>query len=109
MSDHTLSAHRADNGRWLVTCSCGWVGVKARKQATALDVGQRDHVDRQFPPCPTPGKRRFKSRDDAEKRGLGQFWRTSGKGKTMPHRVYRCRCGAWHTSSKPSLRGLGCG
>ena len=50
--------------------------------------------------CPTPTKVAFTSRAEAQ-RGMGSFWRTAGRGKPMPTRVYRCPCGKWHLTSKP--------
>ncbi|MCG5431220.1 hypothetical protein LV457_02810 [Mycobacterium sp. MYCO198283] len=86
--------------RFLPTCSCGWIGIAAKTPGTAARVAARDHIDRLPKPCPTPRKRRFRTEDAAE-RALELFWRTSGKGKTMPCRTYRCPCGGWHTTAKP--------
>jgi len=103
MNQHTIAARPALRGRWLPTCSCGWTGCTTRSAKTALRVGHEDHAQRQPPPCPTPGKKRFKTREKAEAE-MRLFWRTSGKGKAMPTRVYECSCGGWHTTSKPARR-----
>lgn len=105
MSGHTLTPHAtataAGKRRWLVTCSCGWyTGQLAKTADAAIKIGHDQHLDRQRPPCPTPHKRGFRTSDTAT-RELATFWRTSGKGKTMPCRVYECQCGRWHTTSKP--------
>lgn len=62
---------------------------------------------RKNPPCPTPRKQKFKTEAAADA-AMGLFWRTAGRGKAMPCRVYRCVCGGWHTTSKPKLSARGC-
>lgn len=47
--------------------------------------------------CPTPQKRPFESRYVAE-RAMSQSWRA--KGGRLAARVYRCKCGAWHLTSR---------
>lgn len=105
---HTLTPHevRTESGkrRWMVTCSCGWVrAIPCLNEKRALESGTRDHIDNLKPPCPTPGKKRFKTREKASAE-LRLFWRTSGKGKVMPNRVYQCPCGYWHMTSKVARR-----
>ena len=53
--------------RWMVTCSCGWTSGSAtcRNERRAHAYGAKYHLDKQHPPCPTPDKRRFKTRDTA--------------------------------------------
>lgn len=85
--------------RWFPTCSCGWVCQATRKTvAEAEKFGNEKHTGPRR--CPTPHKKRFPSRQDAE-RGMRTFWRTAGKGKKMPCRVYECDCKAWHTTALP--------
>ena len=57
------------------------------------------------PPCPARGKRRYPTREDAE-RGLGNIWahgHNKGPG-SLPCRAYLCPCGNWHLTSKPDDR-----
>lgn len=55
---------------------------------------------RELPPCPTPYKKSHPSKQHAEN-AMHKFWRKPKKGTKMPCRVYRCQCGAWHTTSRP--------
>lgn len=52
-------------------------------------------------PCPSKGKRKFKTRREAEA-SLTTIWRhgsRNGPGP-LPCRSYLCRCGHWHLTSK---------
>ena len=52
-------------------------------------------------PCPSKGKRKFKTRREAEA-SLTTIWRhgsRNGPGP-LPCRAYLCRCGHWHLTSK---------
>ena len=49
-------------------------------------------------PCPSPTKKAFGSRRQAE-RALGLSWRKHRDGGKLPTRTYRCRCGQWHLTS----------
>lgn len=48
--------------------------------------------------CPTPDKVPHATRFDAEDAVMNQ-WRRIRTGKVLPLRVYRCKCGMWHTTS----------
>lgn len=48
--------------------------------------------------CPTPQKKPFASRYDAE-RAMARSWHAKS-GSRMAARVYRCKCGAWHLTSQ---------
>lgn len=106
---HQATIHRAARGgdgksRWMGTCSCGWVMLAVtRKQHKAITAVRRQHLDLLKPPkprCPTPTKLRFKTQKKAE-RYVELSWRTSWDGYAILCRVYECRCGFWHTTSKP--------
>lgn len=49
--------------------------------------------------CPTPDKKRFRTRRAAEKE-MHRAWR-EGRRKRLPVRVYRCPCDLWHMTSTP--------
>lgn len=52
--------------------------------------------------CPTKGKHGWSSKFAAEQ-ALSQIWRKGfkrGPGK-LPTRVYKCKCGDWHLTSRP--------
>lgn len=101
MAEHVVTAKPAAKNAWLPTCSCGWIGCVTKTAKTALKVGREQHAAFQPRPCPTPWKKRFKRQSSAEQE-MRLFWRTAGKGKPMPTRVYECPCGGWHTTSKPA-------
>lgn len=48
--------------------------------------------------CPCPTKRKHPTRRQAVNQ-MRTAWRT-GRGKKLPTRVYKCRCGYWHTTSQ---------
>lgn len=98
---------------WSVSCRCGWRNRnRMNTEAKALAVGAKDHmanlrlevprvvVSRREVVCPTPSKKRFKSQWSATAE-LRRAWRT-GRGKKLPGRAYKCRCGSWHMTSKPA-------
>lgn len=109
MSRHDITARatatESGKRRWLPTCSCGWVGPTAKTPEAAQQRGEANHADHQSRPCPTPGKRRFRTREAAEKE-LNLFWRTAGKGKAMPCRTYECECRRWHMTARPMRSGV---
>ena len=51
------------------------------------------------PPCRS-GKRHFPTRHDAE-HAMHTIWRANTNAGVLPSRVYACRCGSWHLTSKP--------
>lgn len=53
------------------------------------------------PTCPTPGKKRYPSRDHADE-GMAIMWRRGTHGGYLPVRVYLCPCGSWHLTHKPA-------
>ncbi len=87
--------------RWLITCSCGWkFGGTCRTREIAEKQSIIQHLDHLKPPCPYPGKRKYRTQEAAES-DMHHFWATGGRGKVMPCRVYLCSCGRWHMTSKP--------
>lgn len=114
---HQIIARPAFPANWQPTCSCGWAAGTCQKADTALKVGEQHlrSLKDPAPPappapapitppadlrCPTPHKRRFK-RQAAAEADIERFWSRAHPGKRMPHRSYQCRCGRWHTTSKP--------
>jgi hypothetical protein len=56
-------------------------------------------------PCPTPGKHRF--RDELAARAAlvdVVMRRNRGRQGHDERRIYECRCGGWHLTSKPRRR-----
>lgn len=51
-------------------------------------------------PCPTNHKKKYVTKEQANN-ALHKEWR-EGRRKHMPVRIYKCRCGYWHTTSKPN-------
>lgn len=107
----TMSAFWVGGGGrwwWMGKCSCGWVlaATRYRTRKKAVAAMRRRHLDlvevAAAKVCPTPQKRRFKKRETAE-RHVEDSWDTSWTGYAILCRVYECRCGYWHTTSK-SLR-----
>ncbi len=104
---HLPTVHQALNhsGRRMVVarCSCQWTSPLTKKPETALRIHTEQHLAAVAKECPCPGKRQFKNEYDATV-SLMKFWRTA-RGKTMPIRVYECRCGMWHTTHQPKRSG----
>jgi hypothetical protein len=113
---HQIIARPVFPNNWQPTCTCGWAAGTCQKADTALKVGDQHlrSLKDPAPPappkptpapvdttCPTPHKKRFRRQATAED-SIRSFWARAHPGKRMPHRVYQCRCGAWHTSSKPA-------
>ena len=48
--------------------------------------------------CPNPHKKAHPTKEQAEN-AMAKAWRT-GVHKHLPVRVYKCRCGKWHLTSK---------
>lgn len=90
---------------WTSLCTCGWrSGALSEDENDAVNRGRRHRVEIQRSDdvgCPTPDKTSFRSQRTADQ-DISRFWRTSGKGKKMPVRSYRCVCGKWHTTSRPA-------
>lgn len=80
-----------------------------RQGEPVLERGACPVSDAEPLPCPSKGKRKFKTRREAEA-SLTTIWRhgsRNGPGP-LPCRSYLCRCGHWHLTSKPRdyLRAL---
>ncbi|WP_280335607.1 hypothetical protein [Nocardia wallacei] len=82
----------AEQKRWAAPCVCGRRFRDRDEAASEKRLG--DHVAQSNRPrCPTPHRRAFGSRFDAE-RALVRMWqRRDGQSVTGAE---ECACGAWH-------------
>lgn len=101
LSVHVISLHTAKTSkgrRKFGQCACGWISPCVKSAHAAQDIVVKHHPQA-F--CPTPAKRRYATRRDAEL-ALLDFWRGAPAWKKEIRRAYECDCGRWHTTSKPA-------
>lgn len=94
--------------RWLPVCTCGWRyerGLPTKHEAVTL--WRHAHIDlrnrRKEMSCPHPRKLRFKTEAKAQRwmDGLPVQHMPNPLDRPRPTRAYKCKCGFWHTTSKP--------
>lgn len=87
---------------WRAECTvCEWRSVACRTEYGARHAGAQHlwamrgavHVFGDPSLCPTPGKRRHRSQEEALQHIRSLY--TAGRGNP-DYRPYRCACGAWH-------------
>lgn len=91
-------------GVHIAACTCGWE-TAGRSKGSYARRDLKAHIE-QAPPergsCPHPSKRRFRTRDRAE-RNLTLARKDCDAG-LLPSRVYLCQCGYWHLTKKAKHR-----
>lgn len=69
---------------------------RQRQHARAREI-QREHAEIGRP-CPTPNKRAYVTKDEAQE-ALWHSWRSADR-KKKPIRTYLCACGCWHLTAQ---------